>query len=45
MSVFVDWLGRQPGAELHRRSFDPFTLYATAFEFTVIGAWRVEALD
>lgn len=42
MEVFVDWLRTQPGAELHRRTFDVSRLYATAFEFTAIGAWRVE---
>ncbi len=39
MGVFVDWLDRQPGAELQRRAFDPSTLWATAYEFTAIGAW------
>ncbi len=38
MQVFVEWLERQPGVELRRRQFDAATLYATAFEFTVIGA-------
>jgi hypothetical protein len=38
MQVFVDWLARQPGAELSKRNFNPLKLYATAFEFTVIGA-------
>ncbi len=38
MQAFVDWLDKQEGAALHRRKFDPKTLYATAFEFTAIGA-------
>jgi hypothetical protein len=38
MMAFVNWLEKQPGAELERRGFDAATLYATAFEFTVIGA-------
>jgi hypothetical protein len=38
MQVFVDWLGEQPGADLHLRMFDPASLYATAFEITAIGA-------
>lgn len=42
MKTFVDWLRTQPGAELPRRTFDVTTLYATAFEFTAIGAWRTE---
>ena len=42
METFADWLRTQPGAELHRRTFDVSTLYATAFEFTAIGAWRIE---
>ena len=38
MQVFVDWLDKQPGTEVPKRSFDVATLYATAFEFTAIGA-------
>ena len=38
MQVFIDWLGKQPAAELHKRRFDPTSLYATAFEITAIGA-------
>jgi hypothetical protein len=38
MQVFVEWLGGQPGANLHLRTFDPASLYATAFEITAIGA-------
>jgi hypothetical protein len=40
---FVEWLRGQPGADLERRTFDASHLYATAFEFTAIGAWRMEA--
>jgi hypothetical protein len=38
MQVFVEWLEKQPGVELRQRTFDAATLYATAFEFTAIGA-------
>jgi hypothetical protein len=38
MRVFADWIGSQPGADPDRRSFDVSCLYATAFEFTIIGA-------
>jgi hypothetical protein len=41
MKVFADWFAEQPGANLSKRSFDPMCLYATAFEFTVIGATAV----
>lgn len=41
MQVFVQWLERQPGVKLRQRRFDVATLYATAFEFTVIGAASV----
>ena len=37
MEVFVDWLALQPGTNTSR-DFDLATLYATAFEFTAIGA-------
>ncbi len=42
MQVFTDWLGQQPGADLSRREFDPTTLYARAFEYTVVGAAQAE---
>jgi len=45
MEAFVDWLRRQPGAELQRRTVDASTLYATAFEFVAIGAWCMETAD
>jgi hypothetical protein len=45
MEAFVDWLRRQPGAELQRRGVDASTLYATAFEFVAIGAWCMETED
>jgi hypothetical protein len=38
MEVFVEWLEEQPGVELRQRRFKAATLYATAFEFTAIGA-------
>ena len=43
MQVFVDWLAQQPGVDLRNRKFDPATLYATAFEFTVVGATAAES--
>jgi hypothetical protein len=42
MNVFVEWLDKQPGTDLSRRSFDVKTLYATAFEFIAIGAASVQ---
>jgi hypothetical protein len=33
---------KQPGAPLQSRTLDAATLYATAFEFTAIGAWLTE---
>jgi hypothetical protein len=39
MANFVRWLGKQTGADLPRRSFDPGRLYATAFEYMIIGAY------
>jgi hypothetical protein len=41
MEAFVDWLSKQPGGQLPR-NFDTLTLYATAFEFTAIGAAEAE---
>ena len=43
MQVFVEWLARQPGVDLGRQKFDAATLYATAFEFTIIGATAAES--
>ena len=43
MEAFVDWLRKQPGAELQGPTVDPSTLYATAFEFTASGAWCIES--
>ncbi len=41
MQVFINWLGGQPDSRLKGRSFDPASLYATAFEITAIGAtWK-----
>ena len=42
MQVFVEWLAEQPGTDLSRRKFDPKTLYARAFEYTVVGAAQAE---
>jgi hypothetical protein len=39
MEIFADWLANQPGANLTERSFDASRLYATAYEFTIIGAY------
>lgn len=39
MEMFADWLGRQSGADLSKRQFDASRLFATAYEFTIIGAY------
>ncbi|HME35543.1 MAG TPA: hypothetical protein VKF84_09925 [Candidatus Sulfotelmatobacter sp.] len=41
MEIFVDWLVKQPSGQMPG-DFDPLNLYATAFEFTVIGAAEAE---
>jgi hypothetical protein len=38
MTTFIDWLRNQNGTALDTCTFDARTLYATAFEFTAIGA-------
>jgi hypothetical protein len=38
MHVFLVWLNEQSDTVLRKRRFDSTTLYATAFEFTAIGA-------
>lgn len=38
MEIFAEWLAKQPGAELSTRQFDASGLFATAYEFTIIGA-------
>jgi hypothetical protein len=43
MQGFADWLGGQDGANLPGRPFDPTRLYATAYEFTIIGAYAAES--
>ena len=40
MKVFAEWFDEQPGTKASERTFDAETLYATAFEFTVLGAAR-----
>jgi hypothetical protein len=42
MQVFVDWLNDQPQTALSSRQFDAATLYARAFECTVVGAAKEE---
>lgn len=42
MEVFVDWLNSQPNTALSSRRFDATTLYARAFEYTIIGAAKEE---
>jgi hypothetical protein len=37
--AFADWLAKQPGANLSRRNFDASRLFATAYEYTIIGAY------
>ncbi len=44
MQVFVKWLEEQPAAGLEKRRFKAETLYATAFEFTVIGATEASSV-
>jgi hypothetical protein len=41
METFVDWLSKQLGGQ-SPRNFDALRLYATAFEFTAIGAAEAE---
>jgi hypothetical protein len=41
MEIFVAWLVKQPGCQMPR-DFDASSLYATAFEFTAIGAAEAE---
>jgi hypothetical protein len=38
MRVFEAWLARQPGANLSTRNFDASRLFATAYEYAIIGA-------
>jgi hypothetical protein len=42
MKQVLVWLGKQPGSELPKRKVDVSSLYATAFEFTAIGAVKTE---
>jgi hypothetical protein len=39
MEIFAEWLAKRPGAELSTRQFDASGLFATAYEFTIIGAY------
>jgi hypothetical protein len=39
MEMFADWLAKQTGANLPERRFDASRLFATAYEFTIIGAY------
>ena len=39
MEVFAEWLAKQPGADLSNRHFDAERLFATAYEYTIIGAF------
>jgi len=39
MEVFAEWLAKQPGADLSKRHFDAKRLFATAYEYTLIGAY------
>jgi hypothetical protein len=38
MKVFEGWLAKQQGANLSTRNFDASRLFATAYEYTIIGA-------
>jgi hypothetical protein len=39
MKVFEGWLAKQPGANLSTRNFDAPRLFATAYEYMIIGAY------
>jgi hypothetical protein len=39
MKVFEGWLAKQQGANLPSRTFDASRLFATAYEYTIIGAY------
>ncbi len=39
MEVFAAWLAKQPWADLSKRHFDAKRLFATAYEYTLIGAY------
>ena len=39
METFAEWLAKQPGADLTKRHFDASRLFATAYEFMIIGAY------
>lgn len=39
MNVFEGWLAKQPSANLSVRNFDASRLFATAYEYTIIGAY------
>lgn len=39
MKVFEGWLAEQPTANLSTRNFDASRLFATAYEYTIIGAY------
>ena len=39
MKDFESWLAEQPSANLSRRNFDASRLFATAYEYTIIGAY------
>lgn len=39
MDVFAEWLAKQPGVDLSKRQFDVSRLFATAYEYVIIGAY------
>jgi hypothetical protein len=39
MKGFESWLAEQPSANLSMRNFDASRLFATAYEYTIIGAY------
>jgi hypothetical protein len=43
MEIFTEWLADQPGADLSKRHFDASRLFATAYEFVIIGAYADRA--
>lgn len=41
MEVFKVWLDAQPGANLSKRPYDASRLFATAYEYMIIGAYAI----
>ena len=39
MKTFAEWLATRTGRDLSKYHFDPSRLFATAYEFMIIGAY------